>query len=131
MKGFILSIVASAIAFAILLQFLPHNLVQFKGDYLNLAILALGVGVVNAVIKPIVKILSFPVSLMTLGLAGLVINAALMLGAAYAADTYAKINFTIGGFPANGISSDTIVGAFVLSILLGILSAVVGLVVKD
>jgi putative membrane protein len=130
MKGFILSIVASAIAFAILLQFLPNNLVQFKGDTVQLVILALGVGVVNAVIKPIVKILSFPVSLMTLGLAGLVINAALMLAAAYAANAFADISFTIGGFPG-AITSDTIVGAFVLSVLLGILSAVVGLFVKD
>jgi putative membrane protein len=130
-KGFILGIAASAIAFVILLNVLPASMIEFKGDNLQLAMLAAAVGVVNAVIKPIVKILSFPISLMTLGLAGLVINAGLLLGVAYLADSVANINFTVGGFPAGGITADTIVGAVVASVLLGVISAIVGLVVKD
>jgi putative membrane protein len=130
-KGFILGIVASAIAFVILLNVLPHSMIAFKGDNVQLALLAGIVGVVNAVIKPIVKILSFPISLVTLGLAGLVINAGLLLGVAFAVQNYAKLDFTIGGFPAGGITADTIVGAVVASVLLGIISAIVGLVVKD
>lgn len=93
--------------------------------------LAGAVGVVNAVIKPIVKVLSFPISLMTLGLAGILINAGLLLGVAYLADNWAKLDFTIGGWPAGGFTSDTVVGAVIASVLLGLLSAVVGLVVKD
>jgi putative membrane protein len=131
MKGFILGILASAIAFVILINVLPASLISVEGDTLQLALLALAVGVVNAVIKPIVKILSFPISLMTLGLAGIVINAGLLLGVAYLADSWAKINFTIGGWPAGGFTSDTVVGAVVASVLLGVISAVVGLVVKD
>ncbi len=87
MKGFILAILASAIAFVILLNVLPPSMIQFEGSTSQLALLALGVGVVNAVIKPIVKILSFPISLMTLGLAGIVINAGLLLGVAWLAQT--------------------------------------------
>lgn len=131
MKGFILAILASAIAFVILLIVLPDTLIAFEGDNLQLALLAGAVGVVNAVIKPIVKVLSFPISLMTLGLAGIVINAGLLLGVAWVADAWAKLNFTIGGWPAGGFTSDTIVGAVVASVLLGVISAVVGLVVKD
>jgi len=130
-KGFILAILASAIAFVILLNVLPSSMLQFEGDNVQLALLALGVGVVNAVIKPIVKILSFPISLMTLGLAGILINAGLLLGVAYLADNWAKINFTIGGWPAGGFTAETIVGAVVASVLLGLISAVIGLVVKD
>jgi putative membrane protein len=130
-KGFILGIAASAIAFVILINVLPHSMIAFKGDGLQLAILAAIVGVVNAVIKPVVKALSFPISLVTLGLAGIVINAGLLLGVAYAAHKIMKLNFTIGGFPAGGITSDTIIGAVVASVLLGILSAIVGMVVKD
>ena len=78
MKGFILGILASAIAFVILINVLPASMISFEGEPLQLALLALAVGVVNAVIKPIVKILSFPISLMTLGLAGIVINAGLL-----------------------------------------------------
>jgi putative membrane protein len=130
-KGFILAILASAIAFVILINVLPATMIDVEGEPLQLALLALAVGVVNAVIKPVVKILSFPISMMTLGLAGIVINAGLLLGVAYLAANWAKIDFTIGGWPAGGFTSDTIVGAVVASVLLGVISAVVGLVVKD
>jgi putative membrane protein len=131
MKGFILGIAATAIAFVILLQVLPTSMVDFTGDTLQLVLLAVGVGLVNAVIKPVVTMLSFPISLLTLGLFGFVVNAALMLGIAYVADTWAKIDFTVGGFPADGITADTIVGAVVLSVALSITSSVIGLVVRD
>jgi putative membrane protein len=131
MKGFILGILASAIAFVILVNVLPASMIDVAGAPLQLVLLALAVGVVNAVIKPIVKLLSFPISLMTLGLAGIVINAGLLLGVAFLADKWAKIDFTIGGWPAGGFTADTIVGAVVASVLLGLISAVVGLVVKD
>jgi len=130
-KGFILAILASAISFVILINVLPSSMIQFQGENLQLALLALAVGVVNAVIKPIVKILSFPISLMTLGLAGIVINAALLLGVAFLAQNWAKLDFTIGGWPTGGFTADTVVGAVVASVLLGVISAVVGLVVKD
>ncbi len=131
MKGFILSIAASAIAFVILLNVLPSSIIAFEGDNLELALLAGAVGIVNAVIKPIVKMLSFPISLMTLGLAGLVINAGLLLGVAFLADKWASLNFTVGGFPAGGITADTILGAVVASVLLSIATTAVGMVVHD
>jgi putative membrane protein len=130
MKGLILRILAGAIAFVILLQVMPSNLLAFEGDNLQLAILALGVGVVNAVIKPIVKALSFPISLLTLGLFGFVVNAALMLGVAWVAQSVAELNFTVGSFPPD-ITSDTLVGAVIASVLLSLISSVIGLVVRD
>jgi putative membrane protein len=131
MKGFILGIVATAIAFVILLQVLPDSLVDFEGDTVQLVVLALFVGLVNAVIKPVIGILSFPISLLTLGLFGFVANAALMLGIALVVDNMSDITFTIGGFPASGITADTIIGAIVLPVLLSITSSIVGLVVRD
>jgi putative membrane protein len=131
MKGFVLRIVASAIAFVILLQVLPTTMVAFEGDTLQLALLAALVGVVNAVIKPIVKLLSFPISLLTLGLFGFVANAALMLGVAWVAQNFAKLDFTIGGFPAEGITADTLLAAVILSVALSITSSIIGLVVRD
>jgi putative membrane protein len=131
MKGFVLRIVASAIAFVILLQVLPTTMVAFEADTLQLALLAALVGVVNAVIKPIVKLLSFPISLLTLGLFGFVANAALMLGVAWVAQNFAKLDFTIGGFPAEGITADTLLAAVILSVALSITSSIIGLVVRD
>ena len=132
MKGFILSILAGAVAFLLLLQILPSSMIDMKGAFFPpQVIVALVVGAVNAVIKPIVKILSFPISLVTLGLSGFVINAALLMAIAYGVQSFAKLDFTIGGWPTAGISSDTIVGAVVASVLLSVISAVIGLVVRD
>ncbi len=131
MKGFVLSILASAIAFVLLLQVLPTSMVAFEGDNVQLAMLAALVGVVNAVIKPVVKLLSFPISMLTLGLFGFVVNAALMLGVAWVAQNFASLDFTVGGFPVDGITADTLLAAVVLSVALSITSSVIGLVVRD
>jgi len=131
MKGIVIGIAATAIAFAILVTILPASMVEFQGGPEQLVILAIVFGLVNAFIKPVVKILSFPISMMTLGAFGIVINAVLLLVVAYAADTYASVTFSVGGFPAGGITADTIVGAVVASVALGIISTIVGLVVHD
>jgi putative membrane protein len=131
MKGFVLSIVASAIAFVILVKILPASFVDFSGGTVELVLVALLVGLVNAVIKPIVKALSFPISMLTLGLFGFVVNAAMVLLVAFIAQNVAGLDLTIGGWPTHGLSSDTIVGAFVVSIALSILTSIVGLVVHD
>jgi putative membrane protein len=130
-KGIVIGIAATAIAFAILVNVLPASMVKFTGDNVQLIVLAIVFGLVNSFIKPVVKILSFPISMMTLGLFGFVVNAALLLLVAYVANTYADVPFTVGGFPASGITADTIVGALVASIALGIISTIVGLVVRD
>ena len=47
-------------------------------------------GAVNALVKPIINVLSIPISFLTLGLSGFVVNAALLLGIAYLAQTFAQ-----------------------------------------
>jgi putative membrane protein len=131
MKGIVIGIAATAIAFAILVKVLPSSMVKFDGGAEQLVILAIVFGLVNAFIKPVVKMLSFPISMMTLGGFGIVINAALLLLVAYVADSYASLAFTVGGFPKHGVTADTVVGAIVASVVLGIISTIVGLVVHD
>jgi putative membrane protein len=130
-KGLAIGIVASAIAFAILVTVLPAGMVGFGGQLQDLAILALLAGVVNALVKPVVKALSFPISVLTLGLSGIVVNAAMLLAIAYASDKVLHVKFTVGGFPAHGITADTIVGAVVAAVALAVISTIVGLVVHD
>lgn len=129
MKGIVIGIAVTAIAFAILVNVLPQ--VKLSGGVSHLVILSIVFGVVNSLIKPVVKLLSFPINMMTLGLFGLVVNAALLLGVAWAADKFFKVGFTIGGFPTHGIGVETIVTAVIASIALGLISAVIGLVVHD
>ena len=125
--GFIISTIATAITFAIVSYVLPA--IDFGGDIVNLLVLAVIAGVVNGLIKPIVKLLSLPLTVMTLGLFGIVINAGLLLLIAWVADLV-DITFTVGGFPPDfGLSA--IVAALVGAIAMSIVGAIVGLVVHD
>ncbi|MHA7305576.1 phage holin family protein [Arthrobacter sp. TMN-49] len=54
-------------------------------------------GVVNALVKPIVKLLSLPVTILTLGLFTIVINAAMLWLTAWLS-TYSPVQFTIDEF---------------------------------
>jgi putative membrane protein len=62
-------------------------------DFTTALLVALVLGVINATIKPIVKILTLPLNILTLGLFGLVIN-----GAALYLATYIVPGFVITGF---------------------------------
>lgn len=129
MKGLILGIAATAIAFAILTVLLPQ--VKWDNDYVHLAIIAVLFGIANGLVKPVVKLLSFPISFMTMGLFGFVINVVLFMGVAWVSDKYLHFGFTIAGWPKSGLTFDVIGIALVASIVLGILTAIVGMVVKD
>jgi putative membrane protein len=129
MKGIVLGIVVTAIAFVILTVLLPQ--VKYDGDYVHLAIIAVLFGIANGLIKPVVKLLSFPINLMTMGLFGIVINVALFMGVAWVSTSFIKFQFTIAGWPTHGLTFDVVGTAVIASIALGIISAVLGLVIKD
>jgi putative membrane protein len=74
---FIIRIIVNAIALWITTLILPA--IQIQGGILNFLIVALIFGLVNALIRPIVKLFSLPITVVTLGLFTLVINA-VMLG---------------------------------------------------
>ena len=131
MKGFLLTLVASAIAFVALLFLLPDSMIAMSGDLPPQLAVGAFIGLINAVIKPIIKLLSLPITLMTLGLFSFVINAAMLLLSAWLLDVLFNVTLTIGGWPAEGFSIDTIIGAFLASIVLSILTSVVGHFVHD
>lgn len=125
--GFIIGTIATAITFAIVAYLLPQ--IDYGDSIVNLLILAVIAGVVNGLIKPIIKLFSLPLTMMTFGLFGLVINAALLLLIAVIADAVG-IDFSVGGFPPDfGLS--TIVAALIGAIALSIVGAIVNMVVKD
>lgn len=129
MKGIAVGIAVTAIAFAILTMLLPQ--VQYDGDVVHLLAIAVLFGVANGLIKPVLKLLSFPISMMTLGLFGIVINAILFLGVAWVSDAYLKFGFTINGWPASGFTIDTLVTAVLASVVMGVLTAIIGRVIHD
>jgi putative membrane protein len=84
------------------------------GRYLSLALTGLALGVVNAIVKPILVLISMPITCLTLGLFILVINALMLL-------LVSAIPFL--GFVVNGFLV-ALVAAVVISIVSWALSMV-------
>ncbi len=84
--------------------------IHYSGGPVQFIILAVLFGVVNAVIRPILKFLSCPLVMLTLGLFILVINA-LMLLITQALAQSIGIQFTVANFGA------ALIGAIIISIV--------------
>ena len=132
MKGFLITLVITSIAIVIVSWILPEFRFKNASDHIpQVIILALIIGVVNSLIKPVVGLLSFPVNAMTLGLFGVVVNGLLLLLVAWVANTWFNVPFTIAGFPDSALSLSAVVWAIIASIAMGIITAVIGRVVPD
>ena len=87
----------------ILINWIVSTLVIFAGAYLlpgvsvdsfmAAFVAALALGVINAILKPIVLLLTLPINFLTLGLFTLVINAGLIMLAAYIVPGFAVASF--------------------------------------
>ena len=125
MVELIVKILINAVGLFVAVKLLePTKLLTFNygNDWWKLLAVALVFALVNSYIKPIVKALSMPVGLLTLGLVGFVINAAMLLLTALASDSL-KLGFKVGGFPPT-INSDAIVGALVGAVIISVVSPV-------
>lgn len=118
-------ILVNAIALVAAIRLVPN--VTFNGEWWQLALLAVIFGLVNAYIRPIVKLLSLPLTFVTFGLIGLVINTAMVLLAAGLSDSL-KLNFTLAGWPPGAIDLDVIIAAFLTSVVLSVVSMIMSLV---
>jgi putative membrane protein len=94
--------------------------VSYSGGPLLLLAVALVFGVVNAVIRPVAKILTFPIIILTLGLFALVING-LMLMLTSALSSALGLGFHVGGFWA----------AFWGALVVSVVSTILSLLIRD
>lgn len=67
--------------------------VTLRGNLLDIFLVGLVMGLVNAIIKPVLKLLTLPINIATLGLFTLVINAAMLALVAWIMPTLAVDNF--------------------------------------
>ena len=112
MAGFILRFMMAAVGLAIAAAVVPG--MQFQGSGAVL-LAALVLGFVNAVIRPILLFLTLPITIVTLGIFLLVINA-LLLGLVAA---------VVPGFQLSGFLP-ALLGSLVVSIVSGIASWTIG-----
>ena len=125
----LLRVVINGIALVLAVQLVPN--VKAPTDILKLIVLAIVFGLVNAYLRPIVKALSLPLTLVTFGLVSLVINVAMVIVAAAISDNLG-LGFALGGWPLTdpSIGLDTLIAAFLVSLLISLVAAAVALVRK-
>ncbi|KUL34068.1 hypothetical protein ADL22_31300 [Streptomyces sp. NRRL F-4489] len=100
MKHFLVKTLANAAALAVAIWLL--NGITLTGEntgrkVLTLILVALIFGLVNFLVKPVVKVLSFPLFILTLGLITLVVNALMLLLTSWLAGK-ADLAFHVDGF---------------------------------
>ncbi|MFJ9633081.1 phage holin family protein [Streptomyces sp. NPDC091280] len=100
MKNFLVKTIANAGALGVAVWLLDK--ITLTGDSTfkkvwTLILVALVFGLVNFLVKPIVKVLTFPLFILTLGLITLVVNALMLLLTSWLADKL-DLSFHVDGF---------------------------------
>jgi putative membrane protein len=113
MKNFLVKTLANAGALGVATWVIKD--ITLTGDStakkaLSLILVALVFGVVNWLVKPIVKVLSFPLFILTLGLITLVVNALMLLLTSWVAGKL-SLDFHVDGFWT------AVVGGLIVSIV--------------
>jgi putative membrane protein len=119
MNRFLIRWAINAIALYVAVAVVPGITPQ-SSNWLSFIWLALIFGVVNAFLSPLLKILTCPLILLTLGLFTLVINTLMFYLAGYIGTAFG-VGFTVSGFWA----------AFLGSIVLSIVSIALTMVFRD
>ena len=125
MVDLIVKVLINAVAVYAAVLLVPQIVFSFGNDWWKLVAVALVLALINTYIKPIVKALSFPITLLTVGLFALVLNALLLLLVAFISDQF-KLGFKIGDFPPK-FTADAFVGALLGSIVISIVSTLLGM----
>ncbi|MFM2060779.1 MAG: hypothetical protein RLZZ507_449 [Cyanobacteriota bacterium] len=109
MKNFLLTWLGTALALLITSQIVPGFMIK---TFVAALFAAIVIGLVNAIIRPILSVLAFPITLITFGLFTFVINAlTLWLASAIT--------------PGSGFQIQGFIPAFLGSIVLSIVSSVI------
>ncbi|MFF4087892.1 phage holin family protein [Streptomyces nigra] len=100
MKNFVVKTIANAGALAVAVWLIDN--ITLTGDSTGkeaatLLLVALIFGLVNVVVKPVVKLFSLPLVILTLGLFTLVVNALMLLLTSWLADKV-DLSFHVEGF---------------------------------
>lgn len=105
---FLVKVLINALAVAITAYLLPN--VRIDG-FITAILVSLVLSIVNTFIKPVLMLLTLPITLLTLGLFSIIINGAIILFASYVVE-----GFVVDGFLW------AVLFSFVLSVVSSILS---------
>ena len=117
--------VVNALALIAAVRLVPGAV--FGGDIIQLAVVAAIFGLINAYLRPIVKLVSLPLNLVAFGLIGFAVNTGLLLLLALVSDQF-DLGLSFGGWPGGPFDLDVIVAAFLTSLVVSVVSAVMAFV---
>lgn len=121
----VIRIAVNALALVAAVRLVPGA--AFDGGVLQLAGVAAVFGLINAYLRPIVKLLSLPLNLLTFGSVGLAVNIGLVLLLALVSGEL-NLGFGLADWPGGPLDIDVIVAAFLTSLVVGAVSAALAFV---
>jgi putative membrane protein len=122
--GFLIKIAVNAVALWVAAWIIPGISFgdgKFGSRFATIVLVALVFGLINAIVKPIAKLLSFPLIILTLGLFTFIVNAFMLQLTEWVADPLG-LSFVIDHF-----WWDAVLGALIITIV----SMVLGWVLPD
>jgi len=119
MLRLLIRLIVNAVALWVAIELVPG--LQYEGGWLSLLIIAFIFGLVNALVRPILFLLTCPLIVLSLGLFVLVINTLMLALTVWLSREVFNLGLTSTGFWA------TFLGALVISIVSGVIS----LLIKD
>ena len=118
--NFIIRWIVTAVAAAAAVWLVPGISIIGSDSFVALAVFALVLSLVNALIKPIAQFVSFPLSVLTLGVFYLIVNALLLELAAGASATLFGSGIAVAGF------GSAFFGSIVISIVSALVNGLIG-----
>jgi putative membrane protein len=113
--GLVIRIIVTFVAVVVAGYILPYDMFHFQ-SFQSAAIFAAVLAVINALVRPVIMLITCPLQLLTLGLSTFIINALL---------------FMLAGSLTSGIALGGFLGALVASLVVSIVSTIISLVVKS
>jgi putative membrane protein len=128
MKRFLISTIINGLGIWLVSAIIPGiGLKPYGGGELwqliaTLLVIGAIFGLINSVIAPVIKVIAFPLYLLTFGLISFVINGALLLLVAWISQQLSPDTFTIEGFTTEGLAIESLGWAILASIVISICS---------
>ena len=128
MKRFLVSTSINGLGIWLISAIIPGiGLKPFGGDelwQLIITLLVIGAifGLINSIIAPVIKVIAFPLYILTFGLISFVINGSLLLLVAWISQQLSPDTFTIEGFTTQGLTIESLGWAILASIVMSICS---------
>ena len=128
MLRFLVSTIVNAVGLFVATSLVPQvTITPYGGDGVwetiaSFLLIGAMFGIVNAVIAPVIKVLAFPLYIITFGLIAFVINGAMLLLVAWLSGLISSEILTIEGFTSEGLTIDSLGWAILAAIVMSIAS---------